>query len=136
MEDAPPFDQAVRQFRAFLQGQGWTTEIVWRSRDDIVRIANGDIYVRRRSKEQCLESARAHYERGRQQRVGVALEVGCTIDGAACATVFWTADRVEAEYAMIPDRGLKMSAAVVRKSARVVGHLMFWVARARFGRLG
>jgi hypothetical protein len=132
MEDAPPFDEAVSQLRAFLEGQGWPTEVVWRSRDDIARATNGDIYVRRRAKGRALELARKHYERGRRQGVGVALEVRCQIEGAACASVFWTADPVVAESFMMPDRGLKLSVATTRRGARVVGALMFWLALSRF----
>lgn len=34
------FDEAVRQFRAFLGSQGWPTDVVWARTGDIVRRPN------------------------------------------------------------------------------------------------
>src|SRR6185312_10256091 len=76
-------------------------------------------------------SARAHYEAGRQHGVGVALDVSCEVDGAACATVYWTTDSTEMEYRMIPDRGLKLGVATTRRPGLSVGVLRWWLTTRR-----
>jgi len=131
MEETPTFDSAVEGLQRLLAGQGWPTHIVWRVEGDVVRDPSGEIVVRRRPRDDIAQSARAHYEAGRQQGVGVALDVLCEVDGAACATVYWTTDSTDAQYRMMPDRGLKLCVATPRRRGRAVGVLKWWLTTRR-----
>ena len=131
MEETPPFDSAIERLQRFLSEQGWPTRIVWRLESDVVRVPHADIVVRRRTSPDATRIARAHYEAGRSQGVGVALEVSCEVDGAACTSIFWTADPTEAEYRMMPERGLKLSVATPHRPGRSVSVLRWWLSTRR-----
>jgi hypothetical protein len=131
MEDAPTFDAAVERLRRFLDDQGWPSTLVWRLQTDIVRGRHCDVVVRRRSEAAAVSSARAHYETGRRHGVGIALQVACDLEGVACATVYWTTDMTEAEYRMMPARGLKLGIVTPHRRGRAVGRLKWWLAKRK-----
>jgi len=95
---------------------------------DAVRLPDGDIVVRRRPSFAAGEFARTYYEDGRQRDLGIALEVPCAVDGAACATIYWTTDATEAEYRLMPTHGLKLGVASPQRRARTVGSVKWWLA--------
>src|SRR5262245_60003671 len=127
MEETPPFDVAVQRLQQFLSEQGWPTERVWRTEADVVHPPDGDIVVRRRRGREAAAVSRMHYDEGFQRGVGIALEVPCEVDGAACTTVYWTTDTVDAGYRMLPDCGLKLSVATAHPVGRSVGTLVWWL---------
>jgi len=131
MEETPPFDSAVQQLQHFLAEQGWPTRLVWRTEPDIVHLPGRDVVVRRRDEREAASAARVHYNEGFRQGVGIALQVPCEVEGAACTTVYWTTDVVEAEYRMLPDDGLKLSVATDHPTGRYVGPLGWWLASQR-----
>ena len=119
LDQRPDFDDAIRRFRAFLQGQGWPTKIVWVRSGDISRRFSESIAVHRRDGDAAGE-ARGIYEQGCRAGLGVALEAVCTLGDAAVATVSYPADEREAELLMYPSNGgLKMSAAIPRVEGTV-----------------
>jgi hypothetical protein len=129
VEEAPTFDIAVERLKRFLSDQGWPSALVWRFETDIVRGRHCDVVVRRRRETGALSSARARYERGRRLGVGIALEVACDLEEAACATVYWTTDAREAECRMMPERGLKLSIVTPHRRGTSVGRLRWWLVR-------
>jgi hypothetical protein len=131
MEETPPFDSAVQRLQRFLAEQGWPTRLVWRTDGDIVHVPSGDVVVRRRVEGEAASAARKHYDEGLRQGGGIALEVPCEVDGAACTTVYWTTDVVEAGYRMLPDHGLKLSVATQHPTGSGVGILGWWLASQR-----
>jgi hypothetical protein len=128
MEEPPPFDVAVQRLQQFLSEQGWPTGLVWRKGADVVHPPDGDVVVRRRRERAAAAVARKHYDEGFRHGVGIALEVPCEVDGAACATVYWTTDAVEAGYRLLPDHGLKLWVATEHPAGRSVGTLGWWFA--------
>jgi hypothetical protein len=119
LDQRPDFDDAVRQFRAFLQGQGWPTKIVWARAGDISRQSSGSVAVHRHDGDAAVE-ARGTYEKGCQVGLGVALEAVGTLGDAAVATVSYPSDERDAELLMYPSNGgLKMSAAIPRVEVTV-----------------
>ena len=131
MEQTPPYEQAIEAFKKFLAQEGWSPVIVWRRPDDVVRRVGKDMVVRRRSSREANAWARRYYESGYVQGLGIALDAECEIDGAVCATMFWTADGREAAYRMMPAQGLKMSAPLARARGQSVSWLGWWLARKR-----
>jgi hypothetical protein len=131
MEETPPFDSAVQQLQQFLAQQGWPTRLVWRTEADVVHLPDRDVVVRRRVEREAASAARVHYDEGFRRGVGIALQVRCEVDGAACTTVYWTTDVVEAEYRMSPDHGLKLSVATKHPTGSCVGPLAWWLASER-----
>jgi len=131
MEEAPQFEVAVERLKRFLSDQGWPDTLVWRAETDIVRGRHCDVVVRRRREAEAVSSARARYEEGRRLGVGIALEVACDLEQVACATVYWTTDAKEAEYRMMPERGLKLSIATPHRRAISVGRFRWWLARRK-----
>ena len=129
MEDAPTFEAAVERLKRFLNDQGWPSTLVWRFETDIVRGRQCDLVVRRRSEAEAVLSARADYQDGRRQGVGIALKVACDLEGAACATVYWTTDVKEAGYRMMPARGLKLGIVTPHRRGLAVGILRWWLAK-------
>jgi hypothetical protein len=131
MELTPTYEQAIEAFEKFLEKEGWAQVIVWRRPDDVVRRWGKDMVVRRRSPREANTWARQYYDTGRAQGLGIALGAECEIDGAVCATIYWTADDQEAEHRMMPAQGLKMSAALPRSRGQSVSWLGWWLARKR-----
>src|SRR5579872_5722964 len=114
LEQRPDFDEAVRRFQAFLEGQGWPTKIIWSRPGDISRRSTESIAVHRRNIDGQFE-ARSTYEQARRAGVGVSLEAVCTVGDTAVVTVAYPSDDREAELLMYPsDGGLKMCAAMPR----------------------
>lgn len=131
MDETPAFDDAVDQLKRFLARQSWPGLILWASHDDVAFLPGARTVVRRRPLLAARESARAHYEAGRQQGLGVALDVFCALRGAACATVYWSTDAVEAMSRMMPARGLKLSVTLSRRPATSAGPVLWWLAKRR-----
>ena len=131
MEETPGFDEAIERLKRFLSEQGWPTAIVWRTDRDVARLLGAKIVVRRRSTSDRARRAREYYEEGRGNRVGVAIDVVCELDGAACATIEWTTDSRTAELHMIPDTGLKLCVATPRRQGTSVGPFRWWLAARR-----
>ena len=129
MEPAPPFETAVNQLKGFLRSQGWTSDILWRRPEDVLRLRDGRILVRRRTVRSAAAWARRYFESGRRQQLGIAIEATCEVEGTACATVLWTADPVEATYRLIPERGLKLSVATPARQGSSVTALTWWIRR-------
>jgi hypothetical protein len=102
MEETPPFEIAIARFKEFLRSQGWPCEISWRRDGEIFHCLDHRILVRRRASGPAADEARAHYEAGRLQGVGVEITAYCQIAGAACATVYWSDDSDEAERHLMP----------------------------------
>jgi hypothetical protein len=114
LDQHPDFDEAVRKFRVFLEGQGWPTKIIWSRPGDISRRSTESIAVHRRDIDGQSE-ARTTYEQGRRAGLGVSLEAVCTLGDAAVVTVAYPVDDREAELLMYPsDGGLKMCTAILR----------------------
>lgn len=129
MEDAPIFEAAVERLRRFLSDQGWPPDLAWRFESDIVRGRRCEVVVRCRTEAEAILSAKAHYEAGRRHGVGIALEVACDLEGVACATVYWTSDAREAEYRMLPARGLKLSIVTPHRVGSTAGGWRWWLAK-------
>ena len=75
--------------------------------------------------------ARANFEAGRGQGVGVELRAYCQLAGAACAVVYWTADSDEAARHLMPEQGLKLVVAVPRLEGRSASAFAFWRERRK-----
>jgi hypothetical protein len=131
MEPTPPYEEAIAAFKKFLEKEGWSETIVWRRSDDVVHRVDQNMVVRRRSAEQAAEWARRYYESGCARGLGICLSAECEIDGAVCATIFWTDDDQEAESRMMPAQGLKLSAALPRTCGTSVSWLEWWFWRKK-----
>jgi len=136
MEETPSFDAATERLQRFLSEQGWPIRLIWRIEDDIVLLPGSEFVVRRRVEPRAALAARAHYEVGIRQGVGIALEVPCEVDGAACTTVYWTTDGMEAQYRTLPEHGLKLSVATAHPAGRSVGTARWWLAARKGKRWG
>jgi hypothetical protein len=113
------FDEAVRQFRAFLGSQGWPTEVVWVSTGDIVHRPTEPVAVYRREAAGDAE-ARTIFEKGCRAGRGVSFEAVCTLGNETVAVVAFPRDDREAELLRYPyDGSLKMSAAIPRVEGTV-----------------
>src|SRR6188768_1296104 len=131
MEETPPFEIAIARFKEFLRSHGWPSEISWRRDGEIFRCLDHRVLVRRRAPGRAADEARAHYEAGRRQGFGVEIRAYCQMVGAACATVYWTADSDEAARHLMPDQGLKFVAAVPRLEGRLASAFAFWRERRK-----
>ena len=131
MDATPPYEQAIATFEKFLEEQGWSQSIIWRRPDDVVFRIDGAKVVRYQSLRKATDWARRYYDLGCNQGLAIALHAECEIDGASCATIFWTADDREAEYRMMPTQGLKMSVAAPRTKGKSVSWLEWWFWKKR-----
>lgn len=131
MEEPLSFDAAIERMQRFLAEQGWPTRLIWRTERDIVCLSGSELVVRRRVEPKAALAARVHYEVGLRQGLGISLQALCEVDGAACVTVYWSNDEMEAQYRMQPEHGLKLSIATTHPQGRSVGTVIWWLAARR-----
>lgn len=116
MTDIPLFEDAARQFREFLEREGFVGDLLWIFREDVAVDREGRVSVRLPLPSENPDRARAEYERGRQGGIGVHLSVFCSLESKPCCFVWVPQTERDAESAMVS--GLKLSAPKSPRTAR------------------
>ncbi len=104
---APSFDQAERQFIAFVGSQGDNRRVSWVLREDVVEFYRGFV-VKRPSSGDTAALVGTFYEQARDARLGVVLQALCRTKEEVCAFVWAPRSVQEAEQALVPPAGLKL----------------------------
>jgi hypothetical protein len=128
----PAFDVAERNLVAFLEQQGYPPIVAWVFRED-VQSAESTIRVRWPIPSANEVIARGLYESGRTRGLGVELRGVCRIDGVTCCYVWIPKDETEAEYALLPEGELKISAPTKLPTGETAGPLSWTWGRASGG---
>jgi hypothetical protein len=104
--DPPSFDGAVARLRRFAESQGASADLFWVFREYVTTFRDAEC-IRVPVPAENAELARAYYEFGRDQALGVTLGVLCQLGGRSACYVWVPSDESEAEY-RLQGRGLKL----------------------------
>jgi hypothetical protein len=122
---APSFDQAERQFAAFVRSQGDDRKVNWVLREDVVEFYRSFV-VKRPSPGDTIALVGTFYEQAREARLGVVLQVLCRAREEVCAFVWAPRTVQDAEQALVPPAGLKLVLPTPVPRAWVVRSEAFW----------
>lgn len=122
---APSFEQAERQFTAFVRSQGDNRSVSWVLREDVVAFYRSFV-VKRPSPADTLALVGAFYEQARDARLGVVLNVLCRGKEEFCAFVWAPRGVQEAEQALVPPAGLKLVVPAPVPAAWIVRSEALW----------
>jgi hypothetical protein len=103
------FDDAQERFREFLAKNGYPTELIWVTPNDVLLTGRKLIYVKLPVPKCNLLRARELFELGMPRQLGVSFRAVCEFKGVTCCYVWVPADQSESQHAFMP-RDLKMSA--------------------------
>ena len=131
MTETPPFADALPSFLRFVDEQGFSTDLLWVFREDVTNCRR-DIWVRVPVPAENVELAREYYDLGRQQGLGVTLELLCRVDDQSACFVWVPKDEIDASYAM--QGPLKLSVAVNPVDATPVRSRILWCWRSWLNR--
>ncbi|OGQ78216.1 MAG: hypothetical protein A2289_04355 [Deltaproteobacteria bacterium RIFOXYA12_FULL_58_15] len=136
-ESLPEFDVAVDRLLAFVVEHISTTgPPLFVFKGDRLEMSGGP-YVRSPLPENGEHDARRIYDEVRQRDGGLALCCVGVLAGRPVVTVEHTDDEPEAEYLMLPERGLKLSVAQPLRPMRPVRwRLLWWFLRRKARRMG
>jgi hypothetical protein len=105
------FENAESDFQRFAAKQGYPESLLWTRSDELV-FWRGRFFVRSGDHRSRRERARALFERGATEKLGIALEAKCKTEQLTICRVFVPADDLDAQYRMIPAKGIKLTVAV------------------------
>jgi len=123
----PSFTEAVSTFKAFLEREGASAQLLWVDREDVTSHRR-QIWVRIGDAREAARRAEARYEAGREKGLGVSLRAVCKVGDSTACYVWVPKDKTDAEYAMQP-RSLKCAVPVPLISASVVRSSVYWHLR-------
>lgn len=111
--ELPSFDDALQQFRAFIQSQGHGADLLWLFREDVVQRRRkvgierrASSYVRKPIDDDTMLVERK-YQEGLRRGLGMQLGVFCFLGERPCCYIWLPRDQEEAQYRML--NGLTMN---------------------------
>lgn len=117
------FDQAIENYTRILAEHDLSPTLLWVFREDVT-VHKRRIYVRWPLPAQNADLAKELYERGRDQGLGLRLDVFCLVDHRPCCYVYVPEDEVDASYAMLS--ALNMSVPTTPIHAKKVRSPWIW----------
>jgi hypothetical protein len=103
----PDFDDAIREFAAFAQREGFSERLVFVSGRDVV-VRGSSLAIRTPNQVRARALAAAVYAAAVRRDLGVLVGALCSLQGRTCVFVGAPVDEDERGRLMYP-RGLKMS---------------------------
>jgi hypothetical protein len=126
MSVTPSWEESLVSFQRFIEGQGFSTELVWIFREDVTN-CHRRYWVRTPVPASNAALAREQFEAGRRRGLGVTLEVLCRLEGRSACFVWVPEDEEAASYAM--QGPLKFKVPVEAVDAIPVRWSWLWAAR-------
>jgi len=121
----PPFSEAISRFRHFIAVLGYSPEIIWLFREDVVeRWPKTYFRIPTRNQSPLVELL---YGVGVERGLGVNLDVFCFYQGRPCCYIWLPRTEEDASYRMLS--GLKLSAPEQpdRRIASQVDSPLHWI---------
>ena len=128
-DTAPPHEEALRRFRAYLVRHRMSPDPLWIFRED-VRLRGGSFLVRQPLPDRNARLAAAHFERGRQGELGVRMEVLCMLGTQGCCYVWCPENPREKDYGLLLISRFAMSMPLGMRPARSVAHPVAWMMQS------
>lgn len=124
------FNDAVDEFRSFLEANGLTQPLLWAFQDDIVSEKTNTFktlfWVRLPLPVDSEQFAKRHFELGKSKGLGMGLAAYAVCDeGLLCSFVI-PADTEDSEFLMIRPEQIKYSFVLSMPSAAVVRNSLRW----------
>lgn len=127
-ENAESLTEVSQRFSKFLRENGYPEQVVWVEPTDVLWDRHQlCVCVRERPAQIAWDHARRRYANGIRNGLGVELRAFSEIRGTAIATVICPKDDDAAQRHLMPRRGLKLSAATKKLSARRVTNGLTWL---------
>jgi hypothetical protein len=131
-ETPASLDEACQRFSRFLRENGYSEQILWIERLDIVWHRR-QLFIRERPQQIVWDRARRRYEEGIRNGHGVLLHAFSELGGTAVAAIILPKDEDAAQRHLIAPGGLKLSVATNKLSAsRITNRLTWWILAARY----
>ena len=124
MVPIPPFEEALASFRSFVNEQGFSPDLVWVFREDVI-YSNQHTLVRWPLPADNVPLAWDYFEFGRAQGLGVTLMAWCHSEGRSICSVWVPRDDREAIEALQAPT-LKCSALVDPVEAWAIRSPLYW----------
>jgi hypothetical protein len=102
------FAESVAGFENFLAANGYAPTVMWVGRQDVLFAGTKQIFVRVPPTADNEANARADFERGRKQKMGVLFKTLCKMDNVTCCYTWVPRDEEEAQCHLMPP-DLKMA---------------------------
>jgi hypothetical protein len=109
MNASPDFSESVARLQKFLEENGYPPRVMWVGPQDVLLTGTRQILIRVPVPVANEQHARAAFERGMKEQMGVLFATLCEMDAATCCYAWAPADEEEARRHLIP-RDLKLSA--------------------------
>jgi hypothetical protein len=103
------FEAALATFRQFLEKNSYSPDVIWVTRKEIVLTDDRAMYVKVPVSRKNEQSVRELFLRSVRQREAILLATLCEMDGVTCAYAWVPQNDSEADEALMPDSGIKMS---------------------------
>jgi hypothetical protein len=124
-QEVPMFDEAIKQFQEFIARQQIVTDLLWVFREDLSSYKQR-ILIKQPLPEANLTMVKSLYECGRQQGLGVRLDMLCLLDAKPCCYVWVPKDIDEAGRHLLLLSKFIMSIPEKLLSARSIGNPLSW----------
>ena len=95
-QEAPPFEEAVKESQWFIANQRLSTDLLWVFREDLSSFKRR-ILIKEPLPKDNREMAAALYKWGCQEKNGIRLEILCLLGAKLCCYVWVPRDMDEAE---------------------------------------
>ena len=119
MNEPRNFDEAVANFRAFLERNGYPPDVIWVTEKNVLVAPSRLIYVRSPIPRESAAAARCTFETG-ISGLGVWLNTICASQHTSYCNAWTPNDADQAARAMIRARAVKMSASTSHSEAIAV----------------
>lgn len=126
MNEPQNFDEALTNFRGFLQQNGYPSEVLWVTERDVLVTRAWLIYVKVPLPAKNVAEARQVFEIGIREG-GVWFNTICASRDATYCNAWTPSDRSQAERAMMRAKALKLSASVNKSEAVAVRSRARWL---------
>jgi hypothetical protein len=123
IQEMPSFDDALKQFHAFIVQQGLPPDLLWVFRED-VSFDGQRILIKEPLPSDNVRLVESFYERGCRRGVGVLLTVLCLLDSHSCCYIWLPEDEIEAIESLTA--GLKLSVPTSPASAESIKGWFGW----------
>jgi len=126
----PDFDAALERFRAFLQLNNYSENVVWVTPEDILLTGKRFLYVRVPIPDENEERIRRAYEDGMSQGRGLGMGTVCGMNQTTYCYLWFPKSADEIPQGIWPMNGdLKLSAREKSSSpaGRPINHRILWV---------
>jgi hypothetical protein len=123
--EAPPFEEAIKEFQCFIAKQGLSADLLWVFREDI-SFFKRRILIKQPLPEGNSKTAEALYKRGCREKNGIRLEVLCLLGEKPCCYVWVPKDMDEAERNLLLLSRFIMSIPENLLSARGIRNPLAW----------